>query len=210
MVLPEIVLFFSCAQTIMYSIELSTVAINLGAKILARGPWGFKGAPLDEVNNRDCYKMCKLFKDGATVSISGLRARPVYLGCWQKESGNGEHITPNMFVNQIDCEGYSALGFFHYYTLYILFYAHKRPYSSTDTFFHVRTDPNYKPPVSGGSGGGGAVVGWVLVGLVGLALIVIAAGAVAFWFFKIRTPTASPTASTLAESFAPQINLSKA
>ena len=77
-------------------------------KLLVRGAWGGKGAPPDEINNRDCYSMCKLFRDGSTVNIAGLRARPAYLGCWLKEAQNGEEIKSNMFGNTLDCEGYSA------------------------------------------------------------------------------------------------------
>ena len=75
----------------------------------------------------------------------------------------------------------------------------------------LRADPN-KPNNNNNNngGGGGSPVGWILVGLVALALVLIAVGAVGFWFFKIRTPSAPSTASGLAESFAPSINLSKA
>ena len=76
----------------------------------------------------------------------------------------------------------------------------------------LRADPNGGGGGNnnGGGGGGGSPVGWILVGLVGLALVVLAVGAVAFWFFKLREPSAPSTASGLAESFAPSINLSKA
>ena len=80
----------------------------------------------------------------------------------------------------------------------------------------LRADPNIPTPspttttrTSGGGsgdiGGGSSLVVWILVGVVSFAIVLVAVGAATFWFFKIRTPSAS----TRAESFVPQINLSK-
>ena len=100
--------WYWCAQTLLYVVELSLASLQLGVKLLVRGPWGEKGSNNDQQRNPDCYSMCKLFRDNGTVSISGLRARASYLGCWLKESQNGEEIRSVMEANVLDCEGWSA------------------------------------------------------------------------------------------------------
>ena len=92
----------------LYRLELKLPFVEFAVKLLVRGPWNEKDSNIDEQRHPDCYSMCRLFHDNGAVSIGGLRARPSYLGCWLKESGNGEEIKPQMEVNVIDCERWSA------------------------------------------------------------------------------------------------------
>ena len=95
----------------LYVVEYSDGDLSVNAKVQSRGPWGANDSLVDVSTNPDCYSLCKLFRDNATVSDKGLRARPSYLGCWLGENQNNEEIKPEMEVDVIDCERYRARPF---------------------------------------------------------------------------------------------------
>ena len=217
-----------CAQTLLYVVEYSEADLSVRArlKVLSRGPWGANDSLIDVPMNNDCYSMCTLFRDNGTVSIEGLRARASYLGCWLEENQNAEEIKPSMEVNVIDCERYRARP-----TPWLCLQPQPildpHPICNTCSLISLMcadpTEPTTpqapptQPPTTtrsgdggsgggrGDNGGGSSPVVWILVGVVSLAIVVIVVGAAAYWFFKIRTASAS----TPAEHFSPSVELSK-
>ena len=94
-----------CAQTLLYVVKVLLSEKMLSVKFLVRGPWNEKSSHIDVQKKPDCYSMCKLFRNNG---IPGIRSRASYLGCYLNESKNSEKISPQMEVDMLDCERWSA------------------------------------------------------------------------------------------------------